>query len=239
MKAELHKEVQEDLAPPKPLNGLDLLSALVHELSQPLTVLMGEFELAASYPPDAAEYHDLVERSLTEVNRLTACLIMFRDLAPIPDPQQLRPVSLTDLLTRLSDVLAPVAESQGSRIEFSGSRPISIPGQGRRLQLIFSRLLQKMLSLGGPGCVLKVSLHPQTDGASVIIYADPGNGRTDGADFGNIEGSDREAPVLNPKDPDWVLGRWVAESSGGRFEVAITETGGRQIMMTFPGGHGS
>ncbi|MGH9455299.1 MAG: histidine kinase dimerization/phospho-acceptor domain-containing protein, partial [Terriglobia bacterium] len=67
MKAELHKETCEDLAPPKPLTGLDLLSALVHELSQPLTVLMGEFELAASYPPEVAEYHDLVERSLTEV----------------------------------------------------------------------------------------------------------------------------------------------------------------------------
>ncbi|GEM_PF-4038788 len=237
MKTVLHNVAQERPTILTPLNGLDLLSALVHELSQPLTVLMGEFELAASCPPDVGESRDLIERSLAEINRVTACMIMFRDLGPVPDPKQVLPVSLDELLKRLCDYLAPAAESQGSRIEFSGLPPLSVRVQGRRLQLIFSRLMQKMLDIGGTASLLKVSLKPQMGMASVVLCVDCVDSESHlsgGVPSAILPDSAREMPIINPKDPDWVLGRWVAESSGGSFEVAITETAAWQVTMTFP-----
>jgi hypothetical protein len=234
MRRALDKPVEDRPEIHGSLDGLGLLSTLIHELSQPLTVLLGEFELAASCPQEPAEFRELVERSLTEVNRAIACITLFRDLAPVPTVQQVASVSLNSLLKRLCDFLAPSAKVQGRRVEFSDSGPADVVAQESRLQILLLRLMQKLMDLGGPACLLSVALETQSDIVSLNLAV--GRSRHSAAALSPATPDEdvEEVAEVNPKDPDWVLARWVAESSGGSFGVVVSAPSGWRVKMSFP-----
>ncbi len=113
----------------------EFLSAVAHQLSQPLTALRGTLELALMKRAEAADSRRTFQDALDQADRIVQLTRSLRELAEAEqswDPGKQTPLSV--VLGEVTLDMRPVAEAQHVRLEVSGPGEVYVTANPQRLQ---------------------------------------------------------------------------------------------------------
>jgi two-component system sensor histidine kinase FlrB len=231
--AEHHLEEEREHA--RRLQALAESSALLaHEVRNPLASM----ELFASLLVHAApagnnesrKWAKHIQAGLRMIAATVNNVLTLRN----PGPLQLRAVNLPELLECTIQLLEPVAQQCGMRIDFDPyAKCVNIPGDPSRLQQVFFNLAVNAFRAMQPGGVLTVSVGPGTEDAAQVEFRDQGCG---------IAAEDLERIF----EPGFTRGgggagfglavcRKIMDQHGGTLRVASRLGEGTTILLNFGG----
>lgn len=111
------------------------LSAVSHEMAQPLTILRGSLELALEKEWSAEERRTWLEQALEQVDRLIQLNVFLRDLAEAETlGDGTEKASLSTMINELARDLLPLAEVQKLRLVVQCEDNLSVVANEQRLQ---------------------------------------------------------------------------------------------------------
>jgi signal transduction histidine kinase len=217
---------------------LRLISKLIHEMSQPLTTLAGEMQLALQDDTAAeAQYRAVLETCLPQVERLHHLVRRLREFAQVE--RSVEPGSGASLLGAISgaiETFRPLAESKRVKITARVESDPVVAISAERLRQVVHHMLSLAVerSPAGAEVRLAVSLRPTT--ASLAV-----------SDQGAALRAEDMTLLLDPLLPnpnqhvdfvenglEWCLARRTAEVWWGTFNLA-SETGqGCLATLTLP-----
>lgn len=137
-----------------------LISEVFHSLSQPLTALHCELELALRRDQTVEEWRGSVQTALEDAERLRQRLLLVRALNDASDPGDLsRPTELTGLLRQLQEDMLPLFASAGQKFELElECGTVQVRGNEARLTRALFAFLEYLFRHSAEGSVLAVRL---------------------------------------------------------------------------------
>ncbi len=200
---------------------LKLLSSLVHEMSQPLTVLAGEIQLALLDHHPETEYRELLHRCAAQTARLSELFVLSREFCEAEKPPELTEgTSVKEALRESVELLQPVAESKGVRFSLEAPADRQVTFAAERLRKL---LLQPLKSA--------VDRSPRGSQVCVVLLLTPDDAICRVTDVGSMPGAEEVARLLDPLTKgagrlplldsrlEWCLAKRIAEACGGSFKV--------------------
>jgi heavy metal sensor kinase len=149
-----------------------------HELRTPLTVLRAETEAALARPLSAAEYQQVLASILEECDRLTRLteqlLMLAREEAGSAKPSTAA-VDLNAVITHAVEMMRPLAEAHGLRLDLKSGRPVTVAGNETRLRQVLLNLLDNAIKYTPQGGSVTVDVTP-SDHQAVVTVSDSGIG---------------------------------------------------------------
>lgn len=153
---------------------------LAHELRAPLSNLMGKAQVALSRERSSAEYRDVLESCLEELDRMTRMVADMLFLAHVSQPAALvefETVALVDEVQRVCDLFAFSAEENGVALQISGSADV-VNGNRLMIQRAVSNLLSNAIRYCPKGESVQVKVHRGSDQIQLSV-GNPGRGIPD------------------------------------------------------------
>jgi two-component system, OmpR family, sensor kinase len=149
-----------------------------HELQTPLTILKGELEVALRSTRTPEEYQATLESGLEEVDRIAALveglLLLARAEAGMLKMDR-QAVDLGQVLEEVYQRLKPLADSHGIELRLGPIEPLSIQGDGERLQRMVLNLVDNAIKYTGPQGRVTLTLQRDGNWASILV-SDTGTG---------------------------------------------------------------
>jgi signal transduction histidine kinase len=138
--------------------GGALISEVFHSLSQPLTALHCELELALCRDQTVEEWRGSVQTALEDAERLRQRLLLLRALNDASDPGDLsRPTELTSLFRQLHEDMLPLFASAGQTFELElECGAVQVRGNDVRLTRALFAFLEYLFRHSAEGAVLIV-----------------------------------------------------------------------------------
>jgi heavy metal sensor kinase len=149
-----------------------------HELRTPLTAMRTETEVALRRSPTDAEYRQLLESILEEIDRLTRLTDQLLSLSredARPDHAQADGIEIAKLVYGVAENMRPLAVARGVELIAHGNGAIQVRGDEPRLRQVFYNLLDNAVKYTPPGGTIEVRLSRDA-GAAVIVVRDTGIG---------------------------------------------------------------
>ncbi|HEY6330452.1 MAG TPA: ATP-binding protein [Blastocatellia bacterium] len=149
-----------------------------HEIRSPLAAIRCRLEVALRQPRDAEEYSHVLEGCLQDVVRITALAEDLFLLARADSDNlamEFREVSLSDLLSGVSDQLMALAETRRIRFTFSADSPCFVYADSVWLERAFRNIIENALKYTPAGGRVTVTIQPRGDYVRTDI-ADTGIG---------------------------------------------------------------
>lgn len=203
---------------------LKLFKSLAHEISQPLTTLSGEAELALAASRTAMEYRMVLENSLVELDRLSEIVRRFRELAELENPAKIARVSVPDTLRKIEDLVVPVAQSLGVGLSVRLPYECYVMASADRCERALLKLVERALERSERGGCVRISTAVSRNSATLNI-----------ADDGPAVVPEQSAGTLDRRGSlEWAFARRFAESSGGTFTVESRAGQGCVVSLALP-----
>jgi hypothetical protein len=202
----------------------DLMAALIHQMSQPLTVLMGESAMALQKQLNAAEYRAVIEKLLSESMRLSDCLSLYREIAAPPTPKERLNTSLADVVESVLLSMAKTAEEHRSFLSSPVGEHFAVAAEPQRIAVSVSRVITRLLRENPAGSIIETTFSTRPPYGVVTLAIDATAPESP---------SVRKQPALMLHQADWVVARWAVESCGGDLE-AVREDSLTQVRVAFP-----
>lgn len=158
----------------------DFVANAAHELRTPVTAIQSSVEVALERPRTQAEYEDLLVLINDECRHLGQLVNQLLQLAEAQS-EVLRisfaPVSLDDIVQRIVDMIAPVAEDRGVTLNYECRHSAEISGNRQTLRQLMTNLLENALKFTPKGGRVDITLDTdyQTHEAQIVV-ADTGIG---------------------------------------------------------------
>ena len=199
---------------------LKLLSALLHEMSQPLTVLAGEIQLLLLDQHPETEYREVLQQCAAQTDRLSLLLALLRELAEAERlPEFAEGVSVKEALRESVELLRPLAESKGVKLSLDVSSDKEVTGDAERLRKVLFQTLKSA-----------VDRSPEGGQVRVVLLSSPHNAICRVTDMGSMPDAEAVARLLDPLRTagrlplldsrlEWCLAKRMAEACGGSFTV--------------------
>jgi heavy metal sensor kinase len=149
-----------------------------HEMQTPLTVLLGNLEVALQKARAAEDYREVLVSNLNQVERLirlTKSLLTLVRFASDRPPVHLAPVRLEPLLRELIDDLALLAADREIRLSLEAESVPVVLGDELRLKQLVINLLDNALRYTYSGGAITVRLRSSGDVVTVTVE-DTGQG---------------------------------------------------------------
>lgn len=139
------------------LNGA-LVSEVFHNLSQPLTALHCELELALRRDRTVEELRGSVQSALEDAERLRQRLLLVRALSDAADPGDLsQPTELCELFRQLHEDMLPLFESAGQKFELElGCGAVLVRANQTRLMRALFAFVEYLFRHSAEGAVLAI-----------------------------------------------------------------------------------
>jgi len=200
--------------------GLKLLSVLLHEMSQPLTVLAGEIHLLLLDHHPETEYREVLQQCAAQTDRLSLLLSLLRELAEAERlPESAERSSVKDALCESVELLRPLAECKGVKFTLEVQSDDQVTVTAERLRKL---LFQTLTSA--------VDRSPSGGQVRVVLVSSPHDSICRVTDLGSIPGPEDVARLLDPLTTtgrlplldlrlEWCLAKRMAEACGGSFTV--------------------
>ncbi len=135
------------------------LSAVSHEMAQPLTVLRGSLELALEKEWSAEDRRAWLEQALEQADRLIQVNVFLRELAEAETlAAATETASLSTLVNDLARDLLPIAEVQKTRLVVQCEDNLSVVANEKRLQQALVNLIGNAISRTPEEGVVRLSL---------------------------------------------------------------------------------
>jgi signal transduction histidine kinase len=143
------------------------ISAVFHNLSQPLTALHCVLDLSLRHDQTTEELRGSIQTALENAERLRQRLLLVRALSDASDSGDIsQPVELRDLLRELQEDMLPLFDSAGKRLEVKTETEISdrsllVRGNRTRLLRALFCFVEYLLRYSPKGSVLSLRVAPQ------------------------------------------------------------------------------
>jgi len=154
------------------LNGA-LVSEVFHNLSQPLTALHCELELALLRDHTVEELRGSVQSALEDAERLRQRLLLVRALSDASDPGDLsQPTDLCELFRQLHEDMLPLFRSAGQKFELELECGVVLvrANQARLTRALFA-FLEYLFRHSAEGAVLTIRVQVLAGQAEIRISA--------------------------------------------------------------------
>ncbi len=213
---------------------------VAHELKTPLTVLRGEAELALGNPPDAEKSRELAETFLEETVRISLIVDDLLTLAK-GDAGQAEvihePVELAGILEDLLDEAQILAQEKSLRVELQENPPITVSGDETRLRRLFRSLVSNAVRFTDNGGLIRICSRREGEEVRVSVE-DTGIGIPADSVAKIFDRFYRVDQARSRERGGSGLGlslaKWIAESHGGRIEVASEVGRGSRFEVILP-----
>lgn len=149
---------QEKGKPPQRAS-CSFLSAVSHEMAQPLTILRGSLELALEKEWSAEEQRAWLEQALEQADRLIQLNVFLREMAEaetVDDGKQ--KASLSTLINDLAVDLLPLAEVKNLRLVVQCEDNLTVIANERRLQQALVNVIGYAINHAPEEGVVRLSL---------------------------------------------------------------------------------
>ena len=154
------------------LNGA-LVSEVFHNLSQPLTALHCELELALLRDHTVEELRGSVQSALEDAERLRQRLLLVRALSDASDPGDVsQPTDLTCLFRQLHEDMLPLFASAGQKFEVELERgAVLVRANQMRLMRALFAFVEYLFRHSAEGAVLAIRVQINAGHADIGISA--------------------------------------------------------------------
>lgn len=215
---------------------------LAHELRTPISILMGEAEVALSRPRSAEEYRQVIVSSLEECQRLTRLLESLMFLARFDKNEiQLKPedVDICEVVADTWEYYGPLVEEHDIRFACTGT--MIVHGDRELLHRAIGNLLHNAIVYNVRGGKVTVAIRSTEDRYSEISVSDTGLGilpedLSRVFDRFQLRGRSRQ---LSPMWPGLILPivKAIMDLHGGTISVESTQGKGTTFTLRFPPPH--
>jgi heavy metal sensor kinase len=158
----------------------DFVANAAHELRTPVTAIQSSVEVALERPRTQAEYEDLLCLINDECRHLGQLVNQLLQLAEAQSDilrVSFAPVSLDDVVQRIVDMIAPVAEDRGVMIHYDCRQSADISGNRQTLRQLMTNLIENAVKFTPTGGRIDVTLDTDPHTRQVRIdVADTGIG---------------------------------------------------------------
>ncbi len=217
MTSELHNSASQP-------NFLTRLSANLHELAQPLSIIQASLELALLSPITLEQYQDVTRGVLHDLQRSVECLQFVACLTRFQQPaKDVQEIVLGPVLEGVISDLQCTLEAAELQVLFSRSeRDPAIRISAARLRQLFFYVLQAAQACGQPGDLIQIEVRERA--GHVVLLVEQSKARIEPADGANQLAHDAGVRAL-------ALAEAIVSSAGGEFSVA---THPLRVVADFP-----
>jgi signal transduction histidine kinase len=236
------RDLQQAKAGTEAVGALDEFALIAHEIRGPLSVLLGQMELARELLEREGDHDmNLIRRAFDQgydgarrLSALTAQLIEARHLSGGFALNEV--VDLNDVMQSVAEALPPTAARRLS-LELS-EVPALVTGHRLYLSRVAANLLDNALKYSPPGGEIKVATASRDDRVVALTITDAGVGITD-EEIERVRGEfQRGSGVAVQRTPGSGLGLYIVEEivrrHGGGLQVRSTEGKGTKITVVLP-----
>ncbi|GFE59100.1 heavy metal sensor histidine kinase [Geobacter sp. AOG1] len=217
----------------------DYSANLAHELRTPISILMGEAEVALSRQRSAEEYRRVIESELEECQHLTRLIESLLFLARFDRHEiELKPeeVNVCELVEGIWEYYGPLVEEHGITFDCTGD--VLLRGDRELLRRAFGYLLHNAIVYNKEGGRVAVAMHYREDRSPEIRISDTGCGISPEnlpRIFDRLYRNGR-SKQLSPMWPGLVLptAKAIMEIHGGTITVESELDRGTTFTLRFP-----
>jgi len=153
-----------------------VLDSAAHDLRTPLNRLQATAEAGMSQLAPASSERRVLERVTTEVDRMRSTLDALLRIALAETGTVARePVDLSELVTSMAELYAPVSEERGIALESAVEAGAMVQGSRQLLAQALANLLDNAIKFTPEGGHIRVLLRG-TSGAPEVVVEDDGPG---------------------------------------------------------------
>lgn len=211
-----------------------------HQLRTPLTVIMGQVEVALRRDRSTEEYRrvlELIHRRIIELQHIMEALLL---LARSQEDRQILECSAIDLREFVPQILARRAEFARSgdvRCQIEEDQPVIVEAHQRLLEQAIGNLLDNASRYSPPGTAIVVSVERKSEGISIGVD-DQGPGIAPG-DVPRIfepffSGSVKSGEQDSGAGLGLAVAKRITEVFHGSIHVSKSPLGGARFVMCFP-----
>jgi signal transduction histidine kinase len=186
--------------------ALALLRLLIHEMSQPITTLIGEVELALALPHDEKDFKATFERCLRSLESLRRLVADFR-LAGEMNEAAMVPVPLVGLINRVVETERRRAEVRECRIKWHVPVEVYITSDPEVLTFCLKKVLAKTIAACPARNTIDIEL---VRGADVMLLE---------VSYPVSEPSEAASSATLEADLEWTLAARMIQLLGGSLNV--------------------
>ena len=175
-----------------------------HQIRTPLTLVLGEADLALERHRTPAEQHQALERILTaarQMKRRVDELMLLAQAEAGERPALNESIELDGLVLECADLMRARAGSVGHRLELLQVEPVSVRGNEALLKEALLELIENACRYGGTGRPVSISAF-RADGSAHLRVA-------------NLHGSATHASNGQASGLGLTIVRWIASEHGG------------------------
>ena len=215
-----------------------VVTTIIHELKNPLSVVMGNLELAREEPDLASRAHEAIARGADRMQALVDDLLTLTRLRePVAELDRVV-VDLSEVVTEVATLEAQGARRQGVRLDLDGVEAgVLVRSEGTELDRMVLNLVSNAIKYSGEGDV--VSLSVAQDARHVEFRCtDTGMGIRPEDMSSIFDEFDRSSSPEARAKPGSGLGlpivRRVVQRHGGGIEVASRVGQGSSFIVRLP-----
>jgi hypothetical protein len=186
--------------------ALTLLALLLHEISQPITSLLGEIELALRLESGEREMRATFERCLRSLHRVGKLIGDFRPVGEMNEAARSRS-PLAGLISQVIERMKPAAEARGCKIKWNAPAEVYIKTNAELLQAALSKILAKIINGCPPGRTIELDLVGAAATRVMRLFL-PGPA-----------GASVAYPAGLKSDPEWMLAAEIIRLLGGTIRM--------------------
>ncbi len=215
----------------------EFLSAVSHQLSQPLTALRGTLELALAREQDSASYRRALEGALEQADRVVRLSRALRELAEADqsgDPSRVAPMST--ILAEITLDMRPVAEAQSCGLLVSGPPEVFVAANPQRLQQAILYLVGHAIQFAVAGSSIEVRLSA-SPGTAILEVSNQGDGFRPEELDGLFEPFRHIQAISEEMEADrfrLAVSKKIIEAAGGSVAVESVPARGTRYEITLP-----
>lgn len=220
-----------------------------HELKTPLTILLGEMEVALSNPRTSRDYVDTLKSAVEEIRRINKIVDELLTIARLESGQlqmQRQPVRLDELLLDAVSKTSGYASQRSININFEvldrqaeETREVLVEGDEGKLLSVFINLLDNAIKYSGGSDTIRVVLRSDDSTATVQII-DKGIG-IDAEDLPHVFDRFYRADKARSSDGSkrgtglgLAISKSLVEAHGGRVQIISEKGAGTTVTINLP-----
>jgi signal transduction histidine kinase len=156
----------------------EITENIAHDLRSPIARMRGLAEMALTGDNANDNYPIVTGTIIEECDRLLEMINAMLDISEAESglmKLKIEPVDIALLLRDVSELFQPVAENRDINMTLETPHSVTVPGEPRKLQRVFSNLVDNALKYTLPGGSVHISIK-KTDNTNVVIIGDSGVG---------------------------------------------------------------
>ena len=143
---------------------------LAHEMRTPISTLMGRTQVALSVPRTGAEFQEVLEGNIEELERLSRLITEMLFIARSDhhqEPLHREQVDLVEEALRISDYLSLIAEERGLTVDVTGAA--TVRAERLLVQRAIINLLSNAIRHAAVKSTIHVSIKEETDQVTLAV----------------------------------------------------------------------